>query len=87
MTLKLVLDRFEGDIGVCLEVEDDKRHFIGKDVLVGIEIDDIFTVEHSDGIYHDARALKDETAEARESISKRMNRLFKISKNRRPPKV
>ncbi len=87
MTLKLVLDRLEGDVGVCLAVEDDKRHLIGRDVLLGIEIDDIFTVELDGGVYHDARALKDETEKARESISKRMNRLFKISKNRRPPKV
>ena len=82
MTLKLVLDRFEDNIAVCLDF-DDKSHLIPREVLVGVKINDIFNIELDGNIYHDPKVLSEETKEAKESISKRMNRLFKITRNRR----
>ena len=82
MTLKLVLDRFEENIAVCLDF-DDKSHLIPREILKDVKVNDIFNIELDGNIYHDPRVLNEETKEAKESISKRMNRLFQISKNRR----
>jgi hypothetical protein len=85
MTLKLVLDRFEEDIAVCLDFND-KSHLIPREILSGVKVNDIFNIEFDGNTYHDPKVLSEETKEAKESISKRMNRLFKIAKNRRFPK-
>lgn len=86
MILKLVLDRYEENIGVCLD-ENDKKYEISKDILSSIEENDIFTIEFDGENYHSPKKLEHETAEKKESISKRMNRLFKMSRDRRPPKI
>jgi hypothetical protein len=85
MTLKLVLDRFEEDIAVCLDFND-KSHLIPREILSGVKVNDIFNIEFDGNTYHSPKLLENETEEAKESISKRMNRLFKIAKNRRFPK-
>ena len=82
MTLKLVLDRFEDNIAVCLDF-DDKSHLIPREILQGVKVNDIFNIELDGNTYHDPKVLSEETKEAKESISKRMNRLFKITRNRR----
>ena len=84
MTLKLILDRYEENIGVCLDF-DDKKYHISSDILVDVKVNDIFTIELENGVFHSPKILEKETAERKESISIRMKRLFKISKNRRPP--
>lgn len=86
MILKLVLDRYEENIGVCLD-ENDKKYEIAKEILCDIEENDIFTIEFDGEKYHSPIKLERETAEKKESVSKRMNRLFKMSRDRRPPKI
>ena len=86
MMLKLVLDRYEENIGICLD-ENDKKYEISKEILSPLEENDIFTIEFDGENYHSPKKLERETAEKKESISKRMNRLFKMSRDRRPPKI
>ena len=84
--LKLVLDRYEENVGVCLD-ENDKKYEIAKDILNSIEENDIFEIEFDGERYYSPIKLVRETEEKKESISKRMNRLFKMSRDRRPPKI
>ena len=44
MTLKLVLDRFEENIAVCIDNNGD-RHLINKSILKNIKVNDIFNIE------------------------------------------
>ena len=75
----MVLDRFEEDLAVCLDFND-KSHLISREILSGVKVNDIFNIELDGNTYHDPKVLENETEEAKESISKRMNRLFKIAK-------
>ena len=86
MTLKLVLDRYEDDLGVCLDFEN-KRHYISKSILGNIRVNDIFTVEFDGEIYFSPTVLQEETEKAKEDVSKRMKKLFKMTRDRRPPKL
>ena len=43
MTLKLVLDRYEENIGVCLDF-DNKQYLISKETLGNIKVNDIFNM-------------------------------------------
>ena len=86
MTLKLVLDRFEEDIAVCID-NDGERYLIPKSVLQDIKVNDIFNVEYVDGEYHSPIILTKETEKKKEEISTRMKRIFNMSKHRRPPKL
>lgn len=86
MTLKLVLDRYEENIAVCLDF-DDKSYLISRDILQDIKINDIFTVEFDGENYHSPVKLVEETEKKKEEISKRMKKLFKMSRDRRPPRI
>ena len=86
MTLKLVLDRFEEDIAVCLD-DNDKRYLIPRKILDGVSVNDIFNIELDGESFHSPAVLVEETKAQKESVSKRMKRLFEISRHRRPPKL
>jgi hypothetical protein len=86
MTLKLVLDRYEEDFGVCLDF-DDKRHLIPKEILKDMKVNDIFTIEFDGTSYHSPNFLAEETANARERISQKMLKIYKMTRHRRPPKI
>lgn len=86
MTLKLVLDRYEEGIGVCLDF-DDKKYLIPQEILGDIKENDVFNIELDGERFHSPQVLIEETNNRKEHISKRMKRLFNISKNRRPPRL
>jgi len=86
MTLKLVLDRYEENIGVCLS-DDGGRYFISKEILGEIKENDIFNIEYDGESFSSPILLAEETAKKKEEISQRMKRLFNMSKHRRPPKL
>ena len=86
MTLKLVLDRFEEDIAVCID-NDGNRHLISKSILQGVNVNDIFNIEFENDIYHSPIILVEETTKKKEEISSRMRKLFNMSRHRRPPKL
>ena len=86
MTLKLVLDRFEEDIAVCID-DDGKRSLIPKSVLQNFKVNDIFNIELSDEQFHSPVLLTEETEKKKEEISKRMRKLFNMGRHRRPPKL
>lgn len=85
MTLKLVLDRFEGDVAVCLDDDSNKYH-ISSAILDDICEGDIFKVEFDGESFSCPVALKDETEQKKSDISKRMKKLFSMN-HRRPPKL
>lgn len=86
MTLKLVLDRYEENLAVCLDF-DDKRYIIPKEILDNIKVNDIFTVEFDGNNFTNPILLPEETEKKKEDISNRMKKLFKMSRHRRPPKL
>jgi hypothetical protein len=86
MILKLVLDRYEEDLGVCLDFEN-KRHYIPKDILGDIKVNDIFNIEFDGENYHSPSLLAKETEETAERISEKMRKLYNMSRHRRPPKL
>lgn len=86
MTLKLVLDRFEENIGVCID-NDGNRYLIPKVVLQGVKVNDIFNIEFENEAYHSPKILIEETVQKQEEISARMKKLFNMNRHRRPPKL
>ena len=56
MILKLVLDRYEEDLGVALDFEDQK-HYIKKEVLDKVKVNDIFTIEYDGENYSSPTVL------------------------------
>lgn len=76
MTLKLVIDRFEDDIAVCLDM-DDKRYHIPKNILVDLNINDIFTIELDEDVFHSPVLLREETEEVKRQVHQKMSKLFK----------
>ena len=86
MILKLVLDRYEDDLGVCLDF-DNKRYYIHKEILGDMQINDIFNIEFDGESFSSPVLLAEETEKKKEEISQRMKKLFNMSKHRRPPKL
>lgn len=86
MILKLVLDRYEENIGVCLDF-DDKKYLIPKDVLKDIKPDDIFNIEFDGTSFSSPSLLKEETEKKKEEVSQRMRKIFNMTRHRRPPKL
>ena len=86
MTLKLVLDRFEEDIAVCID-SNGERHLINKSILQGVAINDIFNIELDGESYHSPSILFEETAKKKEEISQRMRKIFNVTRHRRPPRL
>ena len=86
MTLKLVLDRYEENIGVCLDF-DDQRYLIPKEILGELRVNDIFNIEFDGESFSNPVFLKEETEEKKENVSQRMRKLFNMNRHRRPPKL
>ena len=86
MTLKLVLDRYEENLGVCLD-DDNKRYYISKEILGDMKVNDIFNIEFDGENFYSPILLAEETEKKKEEISQRMKKLFNMSRHRRPPKL
>ena len=86
MTLKLVLDRYEENIGVGLDF-DDKRYLIPKEILGDIRVNDIFNIEFDGESFSNPVLLTEETAKAKEEVSQRMRKIFNMTRHRRPPRI
>ena len=86
MTLKLILDRYEENIGVCLDF-DDAKYYIPKEILGELKVNDIFNIEFDGENFSNPEFLPEETQEKKESISQRMKKIFKTTQHRRPPRL
>ena len=86
MTLKLVLDRYEENLGVCLD-GDNKRYYIPKEILGDMKVNDIFNIEFDGENFSSPVLLVEETEKKKEEISQRMKKLFNMTRHRRPPKL
>ena len=86
MTLKLVLDRYDENIGVCLDF-DDKRYLIPKEILGDIKVNDIFNIEFDGEVFSSPVLLVEETEKKKNEISQRMRKIFKITKKGRLPRI
>ena len=72
MTLKLILDRYEENIGVCLDF-DDNKYYISKEILGELKVNDIFNIEFDGENFSNIIFLPEETNEKKEAISQREN--------------
>ena len=86
MTLKLVLDRYEENIGVCLDF-DDAKYYIPTEILGELKVNDIFNIEFDGKSFSNPEFLPEETQEKKEAISQRMRKIFKMTQHRRPPRL
>ncbi|MGM9631753.1 MAG: DUF3006 domain-containing protein [Eubacteriales bacterium] len=86
MTLKLVIDRFEDDIAVCLDF-DDKKYEIDRALLPEFEEKDVFNIEYDGGRFHSPVKLTEETEARKRDVSNRMKKLFNMSRHTKPPKI
>lgn len=86
MTLKLVLDRYEENLGVCLD-DDNKRYYISKEILGDMKVNDIFNIEFDGENFSSPILLTEETEKKKEEVSLRMKKLFNMSRHRRPPRL
>ena len=86
MTLKLILDRYEENLAVCLDF-DDKRYLIPKEILGEIKVNDIFNIEFDGESFSNPNLLLEETEKKKEEISQRMRKIFNMTRHRRPPKL
>lgn len=86
MTLKLVLDRYEENIGVCLDF-DDQRYLIPKEILGNMKVNDIFNIEFDGESFSNPVILLEETEKKKNEISQRMRKLFNTNRHRRPPRL
>ena len=86
MTLKLVLDRYEEHLGVCLD-NDNKRYYIPREILDDMKVNDIFNIEFDGKTFSSPVLLVEETDKKKQEISQRMRKIFKLSQHRRPPKL
>ena len=86
MTLKLVLDRYEENLGVCLD-NDNNRYYISKEILGDMKVNDIFNIEFDGENFSSPVLLVEETEKKKEEISQRMKKLFNMTRHRRPPKL
>ena len=86
MTLKLVLDRYEENLGVCLD-NDNKRYYIPREILGNMKVNDIFNIEFDGETFSSPVLLVEETDKKKQEISQKMRKIFKLSQHRRPPKL
>lgn len=78
MRIKLTLDRYEGDFGVCFD-KDGRKHDIPENVLIGLSDGDIFTVLFDGKEYSSVIFLQEETFEKKSSLNTRLHKLFERS--------
>ena len=86
MTLKLVLDRYEENLGVCLD-NDNQRYYIPREILGNMKVNDIFNIEFDGETFSSPVLLVEETDKKKQEISQKMRKIFKLSQHRRPPKL
>ena len=86
MILKLILDRYEENIGVCLDF-DDNRYLISKEILGNLKVNDIFNIEFDGENFKNPVLLLEETNKAKEEISQRMRKIYNMNRHRRPPRL
>ena len=79
MRIKLTLDRFEGDFGVCFDT-DGKKYDVPKSVLANLDENDIFLAFFDGKTFSDIEILKEETEQKRLKMKQRLNNLFNKSK-------
>lgn len=79
MKIKLTLDRFEGDFGVCFDA-DGKKYDIPKSVLADLDENDIFLASFDGHTFSDIEFLKEETEEKYLKMKQRLHNLFNKSK-------
>ena len=80
MKIKLTLDRFEGDFGVCLD-ECGNKYDVPKSLLEGLSESDIFLATQEGDCFSEIEPLREETERKKAEIKERLNRLFKKNKN------
>lgn len=86
MILKLILDRYEENICVCLDF-DDNRYLISKEILGDLKVNDIFNIEFDGENFKNPVLLLEETNKAKEEISQRMRKIYNMNRHRRPPRL
>ena len=79
MKLKLTLDRFEGDFGVCLD-QDGKSYDVPRSILCGICENDIFLANFDGDTFSDIEPLPEETAERKAFMRSRLEKLLERPK-------
>ena len=79
MKLKLTLDRYEGDFGVCFD-ENDMKYDIPRSVIPSINEGDIFLISLCGAEFSDPEPQIEETEERRRKIRARLNKIFERSK-------
>ncbi len=81
MPIRFSLDRFEGDLAVCYDENDNKYDFPKS--LVDLEAGALFTASlDSDGNPIDIQYLAEETAAKKAQMKKRLSSLFGRSKKK-----
>lgn len=81
MKIKMTLDRFEENFGVCFD-QNDQQFDIPRNVLSGICEGDIFLISYSGGVFSDPEPLTEETEQQKAELKARLNRIFSRSQNK-----
>ena len=81
MKIKMTLDRFEENFGVCFD-QNDQQFDIPRNVLSGICEGDIFLISYSGGVFSDPEPLTEETEQRKAELKARLNRIFSRSQNK-----
>ena len=85
MALYFVIDRFEGDFGVCIADDNDAGIYqidVPKDQLVGLSESDVIAADVKDGALENIVACPEETKRRREAARSRLRALFEKQKNK-----
>ena len=78
MKIKLTLDRFEGNFGVCIDA-DGNKYDIPRHVL---KENDIFLASFDGKSFSEIELLQNETEEKKEAMRSRLNKLFERCKSK-----
>ena len=81
MKIKMTLDRFEENFGVCFD-QNDQQFDIPRNVLSGVCEGDVFLISCSDGVFSNPEPLTEETEQRKAALTARLNRIFSRSQNK-----
>lgn len=81
MKIKLTLDRFEGNFGVCIDA-DGNKYDIPRHVLAKLDESDIFIASFDGETFSEIELLQKETEEKKEAMRSRLNKLFERCKSK-----
>lgn len=81
MKIKMTLDRFEENFGVCFD-QNDRQFDIPKDALSGIREGDIFLISCNGVTFSDPEPLTKETEHRKAALQARLDRIFARSQNK-----